>query len=123
MHRDLDLLFNEISTALDSLSAREAQAIPLEVPQKWSIQEIMEHLRLTYVSTAETLENRLGKGRPTLSKNTAAQRIWKVVILRFGYFPPGEKSLLLRSAQLSRCRCASGSEMCHQNQKLPDADR
>ena len=48
MHEDLRKLDTAVTAALRGLDARTTQATPLAHPEKWSIQQIVEHLLHTY---------------------------------------------------------------------------
>jgi hypothetical protein len=81
-----------MNAALRALDAEQAQSVPLRRPDAWSIQQIVEHLRLTYESTCATFEVRILKGTPTRAKPTLAQRAGQVAVLRLGYFPSGRQA-------------------------------
>ena len=88
--------------ALDGLSAAEAQIHPNSDPDQWCAQQVVEHLILTYRSTADVLEERLQKGRPTQAITTPEQAArWRATILA-GHFPAGGKAPeRVRPGQLS----------------------
>ena len=92
MDHNLDLLLSELTSALGGRTPAEAQAQPQATPPKWSVLEIVEHLHLTYGSTIELLQSRIEKGRPTLTRPTVSQRVWKPLILNLGYIPHGRKA-------------------------------
>lgn len=74
------------------MSAAEAQAHPEEDPGQWCAQELIEHLILTYRSTASVLEERLEKGRPTQAPITPEHEArWRATIMA-GRFPEGGKA-------------------------------
>jgi hypothetical protein len=78
--------------ALGSLSVAEAQAHPEGDPNQWCAQQLVEHLILTYHSTARVLEDRLQKGRPTQAPKTTEQEArWRATI-QVGRFPGDGKS-------------------------------
>ena len=73
----------------ESISALDKYATQARRPSKWSIQQIVEHLILTYCATEEVLTTRLAKGRPTSATPSLFQQCAQVLILRAGYFPSG----------------------------------
>ena len=88
MNHTLHQLQHEIASALDGLDATQTQLRPA-APNKWTIQQIIEHLLLTYSGAEMALNARLAKGRPTIAKPTAFQRIQQIAVCDFGYFPRG----------------------------------
>ena len=92
MHEDLERLETELSVALSGLDAREAQRTLRGGPGKWNIQQIVEHLLLTYRSTAVLVRARLEKGTPTKASPSLAQRIGQFTLITAGYFPPGQRA-------------------------------
>ena len=92
MQPTLDMLQCELSNALAGLDAYQTQATPPGHPEKWSIQQIAEHLLKTYASTSHLLRGRLEKGSPTRSKPTLIQRVVQMFVLNAGHFPRGRRS-------------------------------
>ena len=82
----------ECGGALAALDATQTQQRPKGRPAAWSIQQIIEHLLLTYASTQATMENRIAKGRATRAAATASNRCAQFVVARLGYFPKGLKA-------------------------------
>jgi hypothetical protein len=82
----------EIAHSLEGLDASQTQLRPRSHPdslnsEKWSIQQIMEHLLLTYTATETVLEARLAKRAPTQAKPSLMQRVMQCAVFRIGYFP------------------------------------
>lgn len=88
----LEQLEGEIADSLHGLDAVQTQLRPADDPARWSIQQVTEHLLLTYVSTASLFEARIAKGTPTRTQPTLLQRSSQWAVCRFGYFPQGRKS-------------------------------
>ncbi|MEI9980095.1 MAG: DinB family protein [Edaphobacter sp.] len=88
MNPTLNQLQREIASSLQGLSAEQTQLRPT-TPGKWSIQQIIEHLLLTYTGAETALNARLTKGRPTQAKPTALQRMQQLAVCKFGYLPQG----------------------------------
>jgi hypothetical protein len=89
MNPTIQQLHRNLSVALHNLDAAQTQVHPIANQQKWSIQQIANHLLLTYASTATLFEKRIAKGAPTQSQPTPSQRIKSFVVLRLGYMPNG----------------------------------
>jgi hypothetical protein len=89
MHEILLRLESELASALDGLDNRQSQLTPRTHPEKWNIQQIVEHLLMTYRSTAAILNTRIEKRSPTKAKRTAQQFAQQFVVITVGYFPPG----------------------------------
>jgi DinB superfamily len=89
MNPTLDQLQSEIVSSLTGLDATQTQFRPLSHPGKWSIQQIIEHLLLTYSSTETVIDTRLAKRSPTRARPTLTQRIFQCAVTRCGYFPTG----------------------------------
>ncbi len=92
MDRTLEQLEREIRAGLAGLSAGQTQLRPVKSPAKWSIQQVMEHLLLTYASSCGVVEERVGKGSPTRASPSLVQRVGQWAVLECGYFPMGRKS-------------------------------
>jgi hypothetical protein len=92
MDRCLERLRDELSCAVRDLDGVQSQWRPLDRSKAWSIQQIVEHLLLTYASTINTLEARLAKGVPTRKPPTLMQRVAHLFVFRFGYFPSGRQA-------------------------------
>jgi hypothetical protein len=83
-------LQSEINSTLHGLNATQTQLCPTSHKHKWSIQQNIEHLLLTYSSTETVIDGRLAKRTPTRATPTVANRIFQVVT-RCGYFPQAAK--------------------------------
>ena len=92
MHEHLERLEARLAAVLHGLSVQQAQLTPAAHPEKWSIQQIAEHLLLSYRSTTEVLRTRIEKGRPTQAGPRLGQRLGQFFLIRLGFFPPGRKA-------------------------------
>ncbi len=81
-----------MAAALAGHSPRQTQGTPRRHPHKWTIQQIVEHLRLTYRSTVEVFDRRIKRGTPTLARPSLSQHLARTVICTCGYFPGGWKA-------------------------------
>ncbi len=86
MNPDLVKLKTKVTTCICDLDSEQTQAGPVG---KWKIQQIVEHLTLTYSSTEALIASRIAKGRPTEAKPTVLQHCVRFVVLNLGYFPRG----------------------------------
>jgi len=89
MHADLERLDTEVTKALLGLDARHTQATPFAHPEKWSIQQIVEHLLNTYRGSIPAIHARVAKRSGTRARPTIRQRIGQFFIIRLGRFPNG----------------------------------
>jgi hypothetical protein len=92
MNPTLHQLQHQITASLQNLDAAQTQLQPTSRPNKWSIQQIIEHLLLTYSSTETAISARLAKRTPTRAKPTVADRVVQYAVTRCGYFPKGRKA-------------------------------
>jgi hypothetical protein len=92
MNSTLHRLQREIAFSLQGLDSTQTQLQPRSRPHKWTIQQIMEHLLLTYSGTELALNARLVKGAPTRAKPSIPQHLGQYTLIRLGYFPHGRKS-------------------------------
>lgn len=92
MNSTLHQLQREIASSLRGLDATQTQLRPPSRPGKWSIQQIVEHLLLSYTGTEMALDARLIKGAPTRAKPALLQRFGQYTVIHLGYFPTGRKA-------------------------------
>jgi hypothetical protein len=89
MHPILERLERELTPSLQGLDATQTQLRPTAHPDKWSIQQIVDHLILTYALTQRSLETRIAKGRPTQAPVSIKHRARQFVLVTLGIFPEG----------------------------------
>ncbi len=89
MDRNFKLLRDELAKALAGLDERQTQLKPGGDPARWSIQQIVGHLLLTYKATIEAVDARVAKGAATKASPSVAQRVGQFALCRIGYFPRG----------------------------------
>ncbi len=92
MNPTLRQLETKLASALHGLDASQTQLRLTSDPSCWTIQQVIEHLLLTYASTGASFETRLAKGTPTLSRPTPAQRTAQFVVVTLGIMPGRRKS-------------------------------
>lgn len=92
MNATLCQLQREIASALQGLDPSQTQLCPASIPGKWTIQQNIEHLLLTYSSTETAINARLAKRTPTRAQSTMRQRLFQYAVTRCGYFPTGREA-------------------------------
>src|ERR1700712_4700123 len=92
MNPILQQLQIEINDAVYGLDPAKTQAKPQTNPNKWTIQQNIRHLCLTYSSTAKLIQARLEKGTPTQNRPTLKQRTAQFYVTTMGLFPNGQKA-------------------------------
>lgn len=92
MHQDLLRLDTEVTKTLRGLDARATQATPTAHPDKWSIQQIVEHLLYTYRGSIPAIHARVDKHSATRAKPTFRQRVGQFFIITLGRFPRGREA-------------------------------
>lgn len=89
MNAILQRLHKNLADTIGELDPAEMQT---RVADRWSIQQIVEHLILTYSATETVLVNRLTKGRATGARPTMAQRLGQIYVMQLGFFPSGRSA-------------------------------
>ena len=92
MHETLAQLHAEFDAELNGLNATQTQLRPVGRVDAWTVQQIVEHLVLTYESTEKTMEFRLTRGASTKAKATAMNRAAQFTVTTCGYFPSGRNA-------------------------------
>lgn len=92
LDREFGLIVAEFGSVLTALDARQTQLRPTGAPERWCVQEHVEHLLMTYAATVGAAEARLAKGTPTKAKPIMAQRIGRFMLLRLQRFPRGRQA-------------------------------
>lgn len=88
----LEQLKDELRAVLPPIDKTHMQLRKQDQPESWTIQQVAEHLRLTYVRTREAMDVRLEKGVPTSTRVTLKGRFWQSLVTTVGYFPPKRKA-------------------------------
>ena len=92
MHQDLRRLETAVTNALEGLNQRATQASPRSHPEKWSIQQIVEHLLITYRGSIPAIQARIDKRRATRARPTLRQRVGQFAIITLRRFPRGRRA-------------------------------
>jgi hypothetical protein len=77
-----------IEQAVAGLSPQDFTRAPAG---KWSAEQILEHLDLTFAGTVKTMRRALEKG-PRVLPSRVSQRFLKWLVVGFGYVPHGRKA-------------------------------
>jgi hypothetical protein len=93
MHPVLKTALEPLAKEIAGLSMEEAQVPPLPGHGRWSAQQIMEHLILTYKLTSETLSKQLKTGKVPRNRRNVLEFVLRVQTLGFGYMPDGVPSM------------------------------
>jgi len=92
MHPIFEKLQRDIAQSLEGLDAGQTQLRPINSPDKWTIQQIVQHLCLSYSSTDDAVLNRLDKDRPTRTLPTVPQRCAQFFVTKLNFFPTGREA-------------------------------
>ncbi len=112
MNSGLHHLERELAHCLYGLTADQTQLRPPGRPQKWSIQQIVEHLLLSYEATETAINVRVAKQSPTRASPSIPQRVGQYTVIRLGYFPAGRKAPPLVTPGATELS-SSGEELTH----------
>jgi len=63
------------------------ERIARQIPGKWSIAEILEHLTLTFNLNASTLERAISSGETKAGRAALVKTLSRIVVVELGYFP------------------------------------
>ena len=77
---------------LGQLRERQAAEWQAGPEGKWTPAQIVEHLALGLELSAKTFQSRRDRAPMTRRARTPAEKIAKLLILGFGWFPPGRKA-------------------------------
>jgi hypothetical protein len=89
MHSTTQQIRDAISCSTDGLTEQQMRQHP---EGKWDTAAILEHLALTYGSTARVMQKCLREGRPLATSATFRHRLARGVVLRLSYIPSGRKA-------------------------------
>lgn len=111
MNQILGRLQAELVKVVGDLDKDQTQWRPRARPEAWSIQQIVEHLRLSYGTTVRVMEARLEKRAPTKGRASFRQRVGQIMVVGLGYLPKGREApdVVMPRATVY---ALSGSELC-----------
>jgi len=85
----LEKLQRELAAEIAGLSAEQ---MSWHKPGKWCAAEVLEHLYLTYTGTVKGFERVASAGKSLATAQSWKQRGRALVVLGFGYMPPGREA-------------------------------
>ncbi len=88
----LEQFHQELTASVRGLTVEQTQSRPKGRPDAWSIQQIVQHLMLTYDMACVAFEERLAKARPSHRPVTLKERVVQRVVLNWGWFPNGRSA-------------------------------
>ncbi|WP_263358206.1 DUF1569 domain-containing protein [Acidicapsa ligni] len=94
MHPVLKSALQPLATQIATVSKEEAQAHPLPGQDRWSPQQIIEHLILTYKLTSNSVSRQLESGRVVKNHRRLLKFLLRAQTLGLGYMPRGVPAML-----------------------------
>jgi len=89
MHPVLKSALEPLAEQIAPLSMEEAQIAPLPGQGRWSAQQILEHLILTYGLTSDSVSRQLKTGRVPRNRRSILEFLLRVQSIGLGYMPNG----------------------------------
>jgi hypothetical protein len=89
VHPTTKQIRDAVANSTDGLSEHQLRLHP---EGKWDSAGILEHLALTFGTTARLFEKILREGRPLATSPTLKHRAAQLCVLTFSYIPSGRKS-------------------------------
>jgi hypothetical protein len=111
MHVVLDRVVSEIADEISDLDAETAQMYPGARTYKWTAQQVIEHLVLSYRMTSGALRTRLDKGRVVRKRRTFLQWSLQLMILSCGEFPEGVPALAETTPEPGKFAAMNGRQL------------
>ena len=93
MHPVLKFSLEPLAEEIKPLSLEEAQIPPAPGQERWSAQQILEHLILTYGLTLDTVNRQLKSGRVPSRRRNLLKSFLRMQTLSLGYMPDGIPSI------------------------------
>ena len=122
MDSHLDLLQSELEAALTNVDTACMEQAPAG---KWCASQILEHLLMTYKSSARALEKALQQGSPIVTKATLQQRMAAITVLKIGYMPGGRKAperVVPKGLSCAQVRQEYAAELRKMSERLDDCE-
>jgi len=89
MHPVLKSALEPLAVQISSVSLEEAQVHPLPGQDRWSAQQIIEHLILTYKLTSDSVDKQLKSGRVPKNRRGMLEFFLRVQTIGLGHMPGG----------------------------------
>lgn len=89
MHPVLKSALEPLARQITGVTMEEAQMPPLPGQGRWSAQQVMEHLILTYQLTTDSVSKQLKTGRVPKNRRNMLEFVLRVQTIGLGYMPEG----------------------------------
>jgi glutathione S-transferase len=89
MDSQLQKAYDAIQAATSELTEAQMRQHP---PGKWDTAAILEHLALTFSSTARVMSKCIAEGKPLGTSSTLKHHVARMFVVRFSYIPTGRKA-------------------------------
>jgi hypothetical protein len=89
MNSQLQKAYDAIEAATAKLTEAQMREHP---PGKWDTAAILEHLALTFGSTARVMSKCIAEGKPLGTSSTLKHHVARIFVVRFSYIPTGRKA-------------------------------
>jgi hypothetical protein len=109
MHPVLKSALVPLAEQIETLSLEEMQVPPLPGQGRWSPQQIIEHLILTYDLTTNSVSRHLKSGRVPKNRRSLLEFVLRVQTIGLGYIPDGVPSI--RALRPNNFKPESGSDV------------
>jgi len=93
MHPVLKSALEPLAGRIATLSLEEAQTAPLPGQGRWCVQQIFEHLILTYQLTSNSVSKQLKTGHVPRNRRNLLEFLLRVQTIGLGYMPDGVPSI------------------------------
>jgi len=89
----MDSYLERLRQELEDATASASPGAMAQAPSgKWSANQILEHLFLTYKHTGRGLARCLEQGAPMVTRATLKDRVATLLVVKFRYLPGGRKA-------------------------------
>lgn len=89
MHPVLKSALTPLAQQIATVTLEEAQVTPVPGQGRWSSQQILEHLILSYKLTVESVNRQLKNGRVPKNRRSMLEFFLRVQTIGLGYMPEG----------------------------------
>ena len=89
MHPVLKSALKPLAEKIESVSLEDAQVRPLPGQDRWSAQQVIEHLILTYKLTSASVAKQMASGRVPKNKRRMLEFVLRMQTIGLGHMPEG----------------------------------
>jgi len=93
MHPVLKVSLQPLAEAIRPVSLEEAQVQPAPGQERWSAQQVIEHLILTYGLTSDSVHRQLKSGLVPKGRRNLLKSFLRMQTLGLGYMPSGIRAI------------------------------